>query len=161
MPLHASARSVLSVSRVHCLPLDRLPKLRVAGSRRRSRERLDSLPCPRTRSRAPAFPNALGRLGRGRFCWGRWCDRPDSRSLRPPVIVFDEDGVPETTTVTYDGLSRIKTIEYPASASPESFPTTGPETAKPTKKRGSSIATNTRRRAPYNAHTRTPYQKPL
>ncbi len=62
MPLHAVPYSALSVSRRHCLRLDRLPKLRVAGSRRRSRERLASFAGPRTRSRAPAFPNALGRL---------------------------------------------------------------------------------------------------
>lgn len=48
----------------------RFPKLRVAGSRRRSRERLASLAGPRTPSRAPNIPNVLGHLERGRFCWG-------------------------------------------------------------------------------------------
>jgi len=29
----------------------------------------------RDRSHAPSFPNALGHLGRGRFCWGRMAIR--------------------------------------------------------------------------------------
>ena len=109
VPLPAASCKAAAVSTRHFLPLVRFPKLRVAGSRRRSRKRMASFAGPRTRSRAPGFrsPVAVLRDGffslqtlRSAWCRGgaaRWSSRADSMSVSTTGRIFSETGVLSST----------------------------------------------------------------